>query len=67
MTISVFGFYPIFGFNAVLETFVSQAYGNRNMRMCGVYLNRGRFMILCLFVPIMILLLNVESILVSLG
>jgi MATE family multidrug resistance protein len=32
-----------FGLNGALETLVSQAYGAKDLRLCGIYLNRGRF------------------------
>lgn len=42
------------GINTALETFVSQAYGRKNLQECGLYLHRAMFLITCLFVPIAI-------------
>lgn len=55
------------GLNNCITTFVSQSAGNDNMKLCGVYLNRGRFIITVLFIPISFLLTRVENILVYLG
>jgi Na+-driven multidrug efflux pump len=41
----------IMGLNGALSTFVAQAYGAENMRLCGIYLNRGRFVTLLAFIP----------------
>ena len=49
---NMFGLSIVCGFNGALETLVSQAYGSGNLRLCGVYLNRGRFILLMAFVPI---------------
>ena len=35
---------PFTGLNGSLETLVSQAYGAKNMHLCGVYLQRGRLL-----------------------
>ena len=55
------------GCNCALDTLVSQAAGAGNLRQCGVYLNKSRFVVLCLFLPILAILLNTESVLVALG
>ena len=56
-----------FGLNSGLETLVSQAYGAKNMHLCGVYLQRGRVCMTMLFVPIFIVFLSSGTILKSLG
>ena len=53
--------------NSVIETLGSQAYGAGNKELCGVYLNRGRFMQCCLFVPIVLLMPNVHLLYAKLG
>ena len=46
------------GLNGALETLVSQSYGSGNLKLCGVYLNRGRFVLLCSFIPVAVILSN---------
>lgn len=53
--------------NGALETLVSQSYGSGNLKLCGTYLNRGRFILLCSFVPVAIILSNAQIILVTIG
>lgn len=67
MTQAFMGYMFIIGLNSSIETFVSQAAGAKNMKLCGVYLNRGRFIMTCVFIPISILLLQVENVLIGLG
>ena len=57
----------ILGFNSALDTLISQAAGAGKIELCGVYLNRGRFLMTALFLPIMIVLMNTERILVYIG
>lgn len=66
LIVSVFGISLFIGLNGALETLVSQAYGNRNLQLCGIYLNRGRFMLLLLNIPIVYILCNAEAILLLL-
>lgn len=65
--IQFMGLTLILGMNAALDTLVSQAAGAGNMELCGVYLNRGRFVMSVMFIPMMILSFNMESILIHLG
>ena len=39
------------GLNAAQETLTSQAYGAGNLKLCGIYLNRGRFILIAFFIP----------------
>ena len=55
----------VFGFNSAMDTLISQAVGGKNYELCGVYLNRGRFLMTLMFIPITILLMNSEKILVA--
>ena len=55
------------GLNGALETLVSQSYGSGNLKLCGVYLNRGRFVLLCSFIPVAVILSNAQYILVAIG
>ena len=55
------------GLNGALETLCSQACGNGELRLCGIYLNRGRFVICMSTIPIVCALSQSELILVSIG
>ena len=55
----------VLGFNSAMDTLVSQAVGGNNYELCGVYLNRGRFLMTLMFIPITIVLMNSERILVA--
>lgn len=57
----------IIGLNSALDTLISQAAGAGNLELCGKYLNRGRFILCCMFVPIAILLGFTENILIAAG
>ena len=57
----------VFGMNQTLNTYVSQAYGAKNIRMVGVYFNKG-LIICCFMLPMMVaLIMNADSILKMLG
>ena len=57
----------IYGLNQTVETLVSTAWGADEKELCGVYLNRGRFIMTLSFIPIIIILLNTKDLLISLG
>lgn len=40
------------GLNAAQETLTSQAFGAKNLQLCGLYLNRGMLILICFYVPI---------------
>lgn len=54
----------VFGFNSAMDTLVSQAAGAKNLNLCGQYLNKARFLMTMMFVPIIIVLSNSERILI---
>jgi Na+-driven multidrug efflux pump len=56
MIINMSAFSILFGMNGALDTLVAQAYGVGDLYMCGVYLNRGRFILLCAFIPLVMIL-----------
>ena len=62
----VLGIEIIFGMSAALDTLISQAAGTGHLELCGVYLNRGRFIMTVMFIPMSILIFNVEPILIAL-
>lgn len=43
------------GLNCAQETLTSQAFGAKNLYLCGVYLNRGFFILLAFFIPFALL------------
>jgi MATE family multidrug resistance protein len=55
------------GLNGALETLCSQACGNGELKLCGIYLNRGRFVLFVVMIPIVITLSYAEVILVGIG
>ena len=63
----IFSIYFMWGFLLPLETYTSQAYGAGDIRLCGVYLNRALILYHIAMIPIVIILLNIESILLSFG
>ena len=67
MVMNILPYALMIGVNTALETLVSQAYGRENMRDCGLYLHRAWFLIGCLFIPIAISFLWVDSFLIAVG
>ena len=69
--INVCGLSILVGLNSGVATFVSQSIGQKNLKLCGVYLNRGRIVAMLSFIPISILmfeagtffgLMNIDSV-----
>ncbi len=52
-----FGLTVLMGFNSVVATLVSQSYGQRDLRLCRHYLNRGRSMALLSCLPMSFVML----------
>lgn len=55
------------GMNTTVDTLVSSAFGAGDKKLCSVYLTRGRFILCFMYIPITLLLINIETLLVSLG
>ena len=56
------------GLNSAQETLTSQAFGSGNEKICGVYLNRGRLILIAFFIPLALLPgIFAEQILLALG
>ena len=56
------------GLNSAQETLTSQAYGFGDLKLCGIYLNRGRAVLMVFFVPLVVLpAFFAEQILVAIG
>ena len=58
---------PLTGMNGAVETLTSQAYGANELKLCGMYLNRGRLINTVFFVPMTIILCFTESFLILLN
>ena len=54
------------GLCGALDTLVSQAYGAKNYQLCGIYLNKARFVTTVAFVPLAFASLFIRRILVGL-
>ena len=58
---------PLLGANSALETFVARSFGSQDLYECGNYLNRGRFVIFCLYAPAIIIMFQSDKILIAIG
>lgn len=58
--IMLMGMMFIFGMLMAMDTLISQSKGAGNVELCGVYLNRSRFIVTLLFIPLCILSFYVE-------
>jgi len=67
MIMNILGLTIAMGLNGALETLSSQAFGSSNLELCGVYLNRGRLILILVYIPITIILLQAERILLAVG
>ena len=56
--INICGVSILHGLNSGVATFVSQSIGQNNLKLCGVYLNRGRVVAMMTFIPISIIMLE---------
>lgn len=61
------GWALVIGMNSALDTLVSQSAGAGKLEMCGVYLNRGRFIMTLFFLPVLVLSFYIEPILLWSG
>ena len=55
------------GVNCAQETLVSQAYGQGQLQLAGVYYNRGRFIMTAVYLPLGLLLSQTKMILIAAG
>ena len=67
MILNLFGMGMFYGLNSALETLVSQAYGAKNLYLCGVYLQRARMIVTLFYIPIMMLFLSSGYVLKACG
>jgi MATE family multidrug resistance protein len=63
MIMNMVGMATVYGMNGAMETLVAQAYGNGNLYMCGVYLNRARLILTIAYIPVVIVLVQAENLL----
>lgn len=60
--------YPlIYGTNSALAPLIAHAYGRKDYRACGTYINQGIFVTSFMFIPVFFLLLNSERLFILLG
>lgn len=61
------GLTVLMGTNIAQETLTSHAFGANQLKRCGDLLNRGRMILLAVFVPIAIAFVFSESIFLAIG
>lgn len=61
------GLSVIIGLNSALDTLISQAAGQGKMELCGVYRNRGQFVMTLIFIPVVCILANSSPIFTAIG
>lgn len=66
MVANIFSWSIMCGLNVALETLVSQAYGAKDLKLCGVYLNRARIVCIATFIPSTLIVMNTERLLLLL-
>lgn len=52
MVVSLTAYSLVIGMNTALETLVSQAFGRRNLKDCGLYLHRAILMVTLFLIPL---------------
>ena len=66
--IDIFVIFIFIGINSAQETLTSQAFGSLDYQLCGVYLNRGAFILVAFFIPLAVLpSIFAEHIFLSIG
>ena len=64
---TLFAFLPMYGIVSAFDTLATQAFGSRDYKMLGVYLQRGFLVLFTLSLPIAALLLQIDQFLLLLG
>ena len=67
LTMNILSLSIAYGLNGALESLVSQAYGAGNLKLCGIFLNRSRVVLIGFMAPMMFVLSYSSQILVALG
>ena len=57
MIIFIFANAAFIGMNSGMETLVSQAYGAKNLTLCGQYYQRGRIIVMLYWIPLALIFL----------
>jgi len=66
-TINMMCFSLLVGLNGALETLVSQAFGMKELNLCGRYFNRGLVIMAVCYLPMVLILVFSEPILIAIG
>lgn len=53
--IVIFGQAAFYGLNSGMETLVSQAFGQKNLTLCGQIYQRGRMLVMLYYIPLLII------------
>ena len=61
MSFNLFVASLIESFNSAIDVLGTQAYGARNYKLCGVYLNRGRFICMLILLPSLSVVMNLKN------
>ncbi len=67
MITNVLGISILCGINDAQSTLTSHAYGANNLHLCGVYLNRGKLILISVYLPLAVGLLFSKQTLMALG
>lgn len=67
MTINLFVISLLESFNQAIETLATQAAGSGNLYLCGLYLNRGRLIILMILIPSLYVFFNMKHVYLMFG
>ena len=67
MTRVLLGSSLLVGVNGSIETYVVQAAGAKEHALAGTYLNQGRVILLIVFIPVALMLMQTEYLMVTLG
>ena len=67
MLLNLLPYALMIGVNTALETLVSQAYGRKDLRECGLFLHRAWFVITCLSIPIGLSFYKAKDVLIFAG
>jgi multidrug resistance protein, MATE family len=65
--LTILGVAIICGMNSALSTLISQCHGQNEKRLIGIYYNQARIVITALFIPMMIIFWNADTIFIALG
>ena len=67
MILGMFCRHVLAGLNSAIETLVSQAFGQGELKLTGVYLNRGFFIMTVFYLPLALFLSYSEDLLIVMG